>query len=151
MSDRLTRGFIAGILAGIIMNIESYATFAPNLNTLRFVDWAGVIIFGHQPPFSVGELVFAQICQLFITGVSGIIFVYLIPCVTSKNLILKGWIFGVLMWLIIYIADIILLEMEGITELTLPGAISDFVGASIYGLVLAWLIKRFTNKLPSEV
>lgn len=149
LSDRLTMGFIAGIVAGIVMNIESYVAYALDLDTLRFVDWSGVIIFGHQPPFSVGEILFAQLCQLFITGVLGIIFVYLIPRVTSENIVLKGWIYSVATWLVIYVLDIFLLEIEGITELPLRSAVSNIVGASFYGLVLAWLTKRFANKLPS--
>jgi len=151
LEDRLTRGFIAGILSGILMNLESYTSYSLELNTLRYVDWTSIMMFGHIPPFEIGEIIWAQMSNLILAGVLGIIFVYLIPQVTSKNLLLKGWLYGVFIWITIYAFDPILLEVEGITTTPLRTSISNFVGASIFGLALAWFIKRLTNKSNSEI
>lgn len=146
MGDRLTLGFIAGVLSGILMNLESHLSYSLQLNTLRYVDWAGITLFGHLPPFETGEIIWAQIAHLFFTGILGIIFIYLIPYVTNKNLLLKGWIYGVLLWFVINAVDPVILELEGIPVTPLRTSVSNFTGASIFGLALAWTTKRLSNK-----
>ncbi|MBE0466670.1 MAG: hypothetical protein IBX71_05525 [Candidatus Desulforudis sp.] len=140
MKDRLTRGFIAGLLAGIVMNGENYLTFyALNFADLRHLDWAAALVFGH-PPTNILETAFAQIVQLFFAGLAGILFAYLVPFVTSRNHLLKGWIYGVLVWWVAY-ALTIMFRLPGLVTITLETAVSNVIGASLYGLVLAALLR----------
>lgn len=61
MKDRLTRGFIAGLFAGIVMNGENYLTFyVLNFADSRYLDWAAALVYGH-PPTNIFETAFAQI------------------------------------------------------------------------------------------
>lgn len=150
MRDRFTRGFIAGIGAGILLDIISYISFVLNLNTLPFYYWAGFITFSHTPPFEIGEALWAIVSHLIFSGGLGIIFAYLLPKVTSENLLFKGWTFGVFAWFIIY-AITFLLKAEGIVTIPLRTAISNFVEASIFGIVLAIFIEWLTNKYSARV
>lgn len=145
MKDRLTRGFVAGVAAGIVMNIYSFVVYNLNLTTLPFVHWAGIVVFGHTAPFTPGELILALFAHLVFTGALGMIFIYLIPQVTSKNFIFKGWLFGILTWFIIYgIAH--LFKLEGVIPTPLRTAATNFGGASVYGLALAFVVLYITEK-----
>lgn len=148
MEDRLTRGLIAGIIAGIVMDIYSFAVYDLNLSTLRYPDWSGIVIFNHTPPFQSWELVLATITQIFFTGVMGIVFTYLIPQVTSRNFLLKGWLYGSSIWFAIDIFDT-LFKVDGLGQVPFLTAVTNYIGAAIFGLVLAEVIILFTNKSRS--
>ena len=128
------------------MNLESHTSYSLDLNTLRYVDWTGITLFGHLPPYEIGEMIWAQMAHLFLTGILGIIFVYLIPYTTSRNILLKGWIYGVFLWFVINAVDPVILELEGIPETPLRTSASNFIGSSIFGLALAWITERLTGK-----
>lgn len=137
MTDRFTRGLVAGIIAGVFSNVWAFLAGAMNFTTLRYADWAGIIIFGRTPPFTAGELVFATAAQIMFVGGLGILFAYLLPFFTERYYFLKGWIFSVMTWFLIY-AVTSLFKVEGIVGLPLKTVLSNFVDASILGLVLAY-------------
>lgn len=147
LRDRLTRGFVAGVIAAIATNIYGFTSYALDLNTLRYPDWIGIVIFNHAPPFTSFQVILATLVHLVFGGIIGTIFVYLIPQVTSKNLLFKGWLFGFSVFIIIYSLDLVL-QLEGLAVIPFKTTLSDFIGASIYGLVLAEVAKWLTNKLP---
>ncbi len=147
LGDRLTRGFVAGMIAAIVTNIYGFIAYAFKLSTLRYPDWLGIIMFNHAPPFNSFQMIWAILVHLIFGGITGTIFVYLIPQVTSKNLLFKGWLFGTSVFLIIYSLDLVL-QLEGLENMPIKTTLSDFIGASIYGLVLAEVTKWLTNKSP---
>lgn len=150
MKDRLTRGFVAGVAAGIVMNIFSLIVVYFNLTTQPFVYWAGSVVYGHNPPFTQGEIILALFAHLVFTGALGMIFIYLIPQVTSRNFLLKGWLFGILIWFVIYgIAH--LFKLEVVIPTPLRTVASNFAGASIYGLTLAAIVLYITEKNRTKV
>jgi len=140
MQDKLTRGFFAGILGGLAANIWSLFSGAIGFTKLRFVDWSSIIIFAHTPPFTLGETAWAFFAQLLYTGILGILFVYLISKATTRNLLFKGWIFGEAIWFFTY-ALTTLFKVEGTIPIALTTAISDFISASLFGLVQARAIQ----------
>jgi len=136
MQDKLTRGFVAGIIGGIAANIWSFFSGAIGFTKLRFVDWASIIIYAHTPPFSFGETLWALLIQLGYTGGLGIIFIYLISKVTTRNLLFKGWLFAEAIWFLTY-AITTLFKVDGAIPIALPTAISDFISSAVFGLVQA--------------
>ncbi|MDI6710949.1 MAG: hypothetical protein QMC81_02650 [Thermoanaerobacterales bacterium] len=144
IQDRSTRGFIAGVAGGVAMNIVANISFYINWGELRFLDWAAVIIFGSRTNV-FWEAAFAQVAQILFVGLLGIVFAYLIPAVTSRNCLLKGWLFGAAVWFGLY-GVILLFKVNRLVGIDLATAASDFVGASVYGLVLActlrWMDER---------
>ncbi len=148
-TDRLTRGFMAGTLGGIIMSILSYSFIKLDFAELHHVDWPGLIIFGHQPTNTV-ETVFALLIQLIFTGSLGIIFTYLVAQLfTSANYLFKGWLFGVMSWFIIYVIAFFT-KIPELVPLDTGTAISDFFSASVYGLVMAETVRRLEYRAIGE-
>ena len=141
MDDRFTAGFIAGVFGGTAANAWGLFSGAIGFTSLRFVDWAGIMTFGHRPPFSSGEIFFALVTNIGLCGVLGIFFVFLITQITSKNLSLKGLIFAESAWFFFYSVSI-LFKVDGIAPLPLATCISDFIAAAIFGLVQAYVLQK---------
>ena len=86
-------GLVGGIIAGIAMNIVDYISYYIGFDRERLYNWAAIAIFGKLPN-TIGEVISAQISQLFFSGLLGIIFSYYLLKLTSSNYLLKGWIYG---------------------------------------------------------
>ena len=76
IEDRFTRGFLAGLTAGLAMNIFSLISLTLGWVEITFLDWAGVFIFGRQPA-GVPENAVALGGQLFFAAMNGVFFAYL--------------------------------------------------------------------------
>lgn len=151
LNDRFAKGFVAGLFAGIIMNIvDHFGHHIFKFPAPRFIDWAAVLIYGHISA-NLSETVFAQIGQLLFASLVGIVFAYLTFTTTSKNLFLKGWVWATTVWFGTY-ALTILFKLPGLTKINLGIAILHFIAASVYGLALAaalqWLDNRNLNPVP---
>lgn len=90
LTDRFTRGFLAGLVGGVISLIWGlFSKFVLNFTDILFGDFAAVLIYG-RPAVSLGDHIFAQITVFGFYGICGIIFVFFIPYMSSQNLYLKG-------------------------------------------------------------
>lgn len=148
-TDRLTRGFMAGTFGGIVMSILSYFSIKIDFAKLHHIDWPALIIFGHQPANTV-ETVFALLIQLIFTGSLGVIFTYLVAGLfTGANFLFKGWLFGAMSWFIIYVIAFFA-KIPELVPLDTSTAITDFVSASVYGLVLAETIRWLEERAMGE-
>lgn len=146
MEDRLTRGFVAGIAGGVVSNAWSMFAGLMGWTTVRQADLIAVLVYAHTPPFERSEITLALICHLMISGVLGIIFAYWVLRVTSRNLLVKGWIFSVVAY---FTAEMIptLFQIPGTIPTPLKTALCDFVGATIFGLVLPSAFQTLTVKV----
>jgi hypothetical protein len=148
IEDRFTRGFLAGLAAGMAMNIFSFISMALGWVKIAFLDWAGVLIFGKLPA-GVLENAVSLGGQLFFAAMSGVLFAYLLPVLTSRNYFLKGLIFGLLIWLLSYTASI-LFRVPFLTRFD-PGTVtSNITGALIYGLVLGFVLKWLEERAKTS-
>lgn len=69
------------------------------------------------------------------------IFVFLVQKLfSSDNLLLKGWFYSVIWWFIIY-AISHLYKVPELTYVPLKSSFSNFIGASLWGLVMAYVLK----------
>ena len=146
ITDRFTRGLLAGIIAGVVTKPYDILAYYLNFSTFRWLDVAGIVIYGRRP-LNAGEAVFATLSTWFFHALLGVIFVYLVQkLVSSANLFLKGWYFGVICWFLIY-AIIILFKVPEISAIPLKTSVSNFIGASIWGLVLTAVLYRLEQPL----
>lgn len=138
MKDRIAAGFFAGVVAGIAMNIVDWAGYLAGLYEERLLDWAGMITFGRLPvtPF---EVAFAQIEQLFLGGLLGTIFAFILLKLTSGNHLLKGWIYGVVANEAFYAVSI-LFGLKNFSVHTFNATVSHAISSSVYGLTLAYVL-----------
>lgn len=138
--DRFSRGLIAGMAGGVLMNIWNLISYYfLNMADRRYLDWASVLIFGHLPT-TFTETVYAQITQLIWAGFLGTIFAYVIPGVTSRTPLLKGTIWGFITGFILY-AIAIIVRMPYFTRISTGTSISQFIGGIIWGLTMAYTLK----------
>jgi len=148
LRDRLARGLAAGLAGGVAMNVFNLISYYLGVAELRFLDWSALVIYGVKP-LSVAEAVFAQLAQLFLVGFLGVVFAYLIPMISSVNLLLRGWLYGSMIWFLLYGISM-LFKLKGTIPLYLDTAASDFVCASIYGLVMAEVLRYFDQKVKEK-
>lgn len=143
--DRFTRGMLAGIVAGIITKVYDLLAFSFHFSTLRWFDFSGIMIYGKKP-LNLWEQIFATLGVWFFHAILGVIFVLLIQrLVSSDNLFLKGWLYGVAWWFIIY-AIAHLYKVPQLVLVPLKTSVSNFVGASIWGVTLAAVVRWLDTK-----
>lgn len=135
MKDRITAGFISGIVGGIAMSIVDWVGYLLGLYEEQLLDWASASILGKLPTTTY-ETIWSQLGQIFFCGFLGIVFSYLLLKLTSGNYLIKGWLFGVLAWFSIYALSIAI-RLPFMHVHNLPATVSHFIAASIYGLTLA--------------
>ncbi len=91
--DRFFRGFTAGVVGGVLMQIWSFFSFhVLDFCKLRVIDWAAIMIFGKQTE-TILETIFAVFAHLLFAGFLGMVFAFLLLRVTSRLCLLKGVIF----------------------------------------------------------
>jgi len=144
MDDRFTKGFFAGVFGGIAANTWSFFSGYIGFTSLRFVDWAAITIYGHIPPFSSGEILVALVSNIVFTGMLGVAFAYLVPQVTSENIFLKGWVFAMATWFVIYGISV-LYKVPGVVPIPMWTVLSDMISASTFGLVQAYTLASLVN------
>lgn len=142
MDDRFKRGFLAGSVSGIFTNVIDFLLGSMGLTTLRFVDWTGIVVLAHVPPYTFAETIFNFIVQIFFTAVIGVVFVYLLPLINSKNLFLKSWFLSLLIW---FTVDGIttLYKVDGTSPIPLKTGITNVISSMIFGLAMAQCLHMF--------
>jgi len=146
ITDRFTRGLLAGTIAGVITKAYDLLAYYFHFSTFRWLDVAGIIIYGRKPSH-IAEAIFATMSTWFFHALLGVIFVYIVQrLVSSDNLFLKGWFYSVTCWFLIY-ALIILFKVPEFSVIPLKTSVSNFIGASIWGLVLVAALHRMEQPL----
>ncbi|QJW48495.1 hypothetical protein HA075_24190 [bacterium BFN5] len=90
MEDRFYHGFVAGVIGGIVSIMVSHFSYFLDLTILRLSDWASILMFGHEPPFNLGEQIFSIFIYIGWSGAVGSIFAYFLLLVSSRHLYLKA-------------------------------------------------------------
>jgi hypothetical protein len=140
MEDRLYRGFVAGVVGGVVSNILSHLSYFLGFTTLRLSDWAAILIFGHVPPFSLGEHIFAVFIQIGWSGAVGSVFAYFLVWVTNRKILFKAWMLGTVPFFVIYLLTA-LFQTPGTVPLPLNTVLSNYITSSIFGVVMGYSFK----------
>ena len=148
--DRFTAGLLSGFAGGILMNIWSFISFyVLQFEQHRFIDWSGVMLYGSVPN-SLPEVIVALIMQFIFASFVGGLFAMLLPLISSSNYHLKGIIFAIFITFVFY--SIPTLFREPIfTQTPVESVISNNIGAVIWGLTTATVLKRINNKTSLKV
>lgn len=140
MKDRFTRGFTAGLIAGLITsawNIMSYNLI--HISTLRYLDFVAILTYGRKTK-AIWETLFSWGSTIFFFGLLGTIFIYLLSIITSDNIVLKSFLFSVTVWFSTY-AITMLFKIPELTRVSFLTVFSNFIGAVIYGVALGYVVK----------
>lgn len=144
MENRFERGFIAGVIGGLIMNSWSFISGYIRFTDIRIVDWSGIMFFGHTPPFTLIETIVALGLQLGFSGFLGVVFAFLIPMITKQNLYFKSLVFGAAIWFFIY-GVITLFQVPGTVPISVGTVVSNLLSALLFGLGTAFYLKQFSS------
>ncbi|WP_408956262.1 hypothetical protein [Natroniella sp. ANB-PHB2] len=147
MKDRFTRGFIAGIIAGIAPFIINFGAQMLNLSTLVWSDFMGLFLLGNKPE-GVLPMVFAVISQFILVGLMGVLFAFLITLFSSENYLLKSWLFGITIWFSAYFLTF-LFRLPGIKEIPIKTAITHAIGSSLWGITIGLILNWLDDRLKT--
>lgn len=130
--DRYFRGMISGVVGGIIMNAWSFFSYhVLHVTTMRFVDWAGILLYGN-PPVGLGQTLFALFMHLVWVGMLGVIFAFVVTIITSRGLIIKGVTYSLICSFWIYAVPK-LYQMPQFKSTPFKTTLSNNIGAIICG------------------
>lgn len=147
MKDRVYYGFLAGLLASVFKFIYGWTIDLVLLplgyDITRWHDFAGALLYGFKPILWY-EVAFAEASVITFEGFMGICFAYLIKQTTSSHYVFKGWLFGVSIWFLSF-AITSLFRAPGLEVISGISTIINAIGASIYGLALAFASKKIVS------
>lgn len=139
--DIFSKGFYAGLIAGVVMVTGSLLSHILPFPHLRVIDWMSIMIFAHAPSFTVLETGIAVVANTFFCGVLGIAFSFMITLIKSERIYLKGWVFSLTVWMSIYVVTTVY-KVTGTVPTSVEAAIANVVGSSVCGLILAYATKK---------
>jgi len=134
-------GFIAGIIAGVAMNLIDYiSVYVVRFDETLFLDWAAIFLYG-RPQENMLEAAVAQAGQLLFSGLVGIFYAYIMLKLTSGNHLFKGWLYGIVVWFSTYALTIVF-QVPFLSRHPFESVVVHVIAASVYGLILAEALKR---------
>ncbi len=145
--DRFLRGFISGLLAGAIMQaLNLFLVKVLNFGQDLLIDYSGEMLTGSKPATILEGAVYS-IGHLIWTGFLGAIFVYLLLLINSNFIILKGIIFSLVSWFLLYGAGI-MFEIPLLKISSISTVISIGITGVLFGFALPVIITLLDkNKL----
>lgn len=153
LHDRFTRGMVAGLLASVPAVAVDLTSYFLHFSNLRYLDFASTMIFGNLPKIR-WEAWFMFFVLIGFFGVLGSLFALLVPVIKSENLILKSVTFGGMIWFLTY-AVTALYKVPELQRIPLNNAISNFIGATVWGVALGyafgWLDRKQTGDNKKRV
>lgn len=132
--------FLSGLAAGIIMALFDIILTGLNFVKHSYYDWAFALISGNTAN-SWAEIIIGQLSHLVFAASLGVLFIYLIKSFKTENLIFKGWFFGIFIWFGVHVI-VNLFDFQPLRHIPLSQIISDFFTASVFGIVLSWVVKK---------
>lgn len=147
LKDRVILGGISGVL-GLLMR-DLYCFFARRIGFTTYYCWnisADLFMEGKDVKTLLGTVI-GFLADIVFGSILGITFVYLLKITNSKNMIIKGWGFGVAIWLFLF--GILIHNLPG-TQTTAPqDAMSNFaafLGHSIFGITMGVTVQKLFRK-----
>ena len=148
LDDRFTRGLLAGVLGGIPALVWGLLSkYVLRFTDMLFLEFAAILVYG-KPAVTLADRVFAQVVVFAFYGICGILFVFLVPYITSKNLVLKGFIWGAFIWFFSYMVTF-LFKVPGLLNMNLSTSVSQLIGGVVWGVFLAIVLQYFDKRVKS--
>lgn len=147
LKDRIILGGISGALGVLIRDLWSY--FAREIGLAKFYVWqrsADLFINGPELQSFLGNMV-GFLADAIFGALLGVIFVYFLKGTTHKNILIKGWGFGIAAWLFLF--AMLVGNLPG-TQTTMPkdalSSFSAFIGHSIWGIITGLSAKKLLKR-----
>lgn len=139
MRERLIAGGFAGLTGAAVQGIFESLAKAFELGDRVFIDFSQAL-FAHRLFEGVLAFIVGLLAHLILGLIFGIIFAYIIMVTSSNNYLLKGLVYGVVLWLLAAGVGL-LVNLPGFREAPLNEALVTLSGTVVYGLITAYTLK----------
>lgn len=148
MNERFTNGIIGGAIAGILKNIPN-AIFHNWLKLIELSFWdysAAAAFFRH--PRNIGEQLYVFIYEIFFCVLLGIIYVYLKEKIQTEHYLIRGAVYGILIWFLVHTV-ILAYQIQQLIKTDLATSLVNSLCSLVYGVLLAWILHYLEEKRQS--
>ena len=143
--DQLIKGSIAGIIAGIIMEIINYPIYHYKILKIRPIDFAYMVITHHQTR-NLAEITAGFINHLFFSSISGILLSLILIKSNYQFPILKGIGLG-LGTNIILLVSASFFNIKSVINISATNILLLDISAAIpFGITLGFILKLLHQK-----
>lgn len=143
MKDRFTKGYLAGVIAGVPSLAFGLTAESLQWTNIRWAHFASILIYG-RIHLNLPENIFATFAVFFFCGLMGTLFAFIMARISCRNYFFKSWVFSVTIWFFAF-ATTFLFQLPQLHFIPLHSAISNFGEATIWGLSLGYCLKRLDN------
>ncbi len=144
MRERLIAGGFAGLAGAAVQGIFDSLAKALRLADRVFLDFFQVL-FARELFEGALSLIVGLLAHLTLGLIFGVLFAYFIMAASSKYYILKGFVYGVVLWLLA--AGIgLLFNLPGFRGTPINEAIVTLSSAIVYGLVVVYTLKIIDDR-----
>lgn len=144
MKDRLVAGALAGAVAALVQDAYGLTVKALGITDRIFTDFAAVMIMFKPEKGALGFLV-GLIAHVIVGIIFGIVFAYIILKTSSNYFLLKGLCYGLILWFLLLGLGT-MWRLPLFTVVPPKPALVIFVGALLYGLVTAYILKLLDQR-----
>lgn len=145
--DKYKISFLSGLLAGVILDVLDYLSFLIqkvfHIKHILYADYMVAALLQGKPPHNIFEFICGQFFHLVFTGAIGCVYILVLTFIHEKNTIFKGWLIsGIGVWFITFTIGV-LYKIELFVKAQMNTVLSDFITASIFGIVLSIIYEYF--------
>lgn len=138
-------GIIGGAIAGILKNIPNAILHNwLKLTELSFWDYSAAVAFFRHPS-NFGEQLYVFTYEIFFCVLLGIIYIYLNEKIRTEHYLIKGAIYGMLIWFLVHTV-ILAYQIQQLIKTDLATSLVNSLCSIVYGLLLAWIIHYLEEK-----
>ena len=144
MNDRIVAGAIAGLIGGSIQVVYGYLAKALGLTDRSFVDFGKVFIMSLNINGILAD--FVGVFSLLSNGaVFGIIMAYIISLTSGKFIIVKGVIYGTVLWhLFLGLGTMFKMPLFG--YIPPNSSLTTLIGSLLYGVAVCYVLRVIDAK-----
>jgi len=148
LNDRFTRGFIAGVGAGVVQAIFMYTAETFNLTNLIFRNFMSVFVYGNKV-HTFHARAFSELMLMGWMGLLGVFFAYSLTFISSENIRFKGAVYGISIWMFSYFMTT-LYQVHPLEHITFKTAVTNAAISAIWGIALAQILLWLDRKVSAD-
>jgi hypothetical protein len=140
------KGVIGGAIAGALKDIpDAIFHYILKITDITFWDYAGIIVLKRHPE-GILEHVYSFLYEVTFSILIAVIYIHLIPYLQTKHYLLRGAVFGAIVWFFIQAAALAFRIEAVIVRSDLITSIVNSVNSLIYGMILAYVIHALEKR-----
>jgi uncharacterized membrane protein YagU involved in acid resistance len=139
VKDRFVAGGLAGAFAGLIQYAYGIVSKASGLTDRQFGQFSESVLNLHVYTGVLG-LIIGVLSHMAVSIIFGVLFAYIIQITSSRYYMLKGAMYGLVLWFLLSGFGSVL-RLPNFTKIPPLAELDILGGAILYGLVLAYSLK----------